>query len=184
MKILFDTTVIFSALGRKNDQDGYRYRLANKLIEKCDELGLKKYISERTKCEFEDGWKVKNLSEDRIEEEKSLLEKFSLLPYHYGDETWNKINGKPENIESLWNNEEEDKIATKLNKKLPGEKNKRDRGILLDAIMNDCKFVINENWIDFDRMYEIAKSFGIEITTTKNFLERQKLIMKGNVNTI
>lgn len=64
---------------------GFRYELANKVIDKCDELGLKKCISGRTLREFEDGWKKKNLSEDRIEEEKSLLEKFALLLRHFGN---------------------------------------------------------------------------------------------------
>ncbi len=170
MKIMFDTNVLFSAFGRKNDKDGSLYELANKVIEKCDELGLKKCISERTICEFENGWKVKN-SEDRIEKEKSLLEKFTILPYHYGDETWDKIDGKFENIRSPWNNEEEYKIAAELNKKLPGEKNKRDRGILLDAIINKCSYVINENWVHFDKMSEIAKSYRVKVTTPKRFLE-------------
>lgn len=67
MKIMFDTSVLISALRRKNDKNGFRYELANKVIEKCDELGLKKCISERTLREFEDGWKKKNLAEDRIE---------------------------------------------------------------------------------------------------------------------
>ena len=171
MKIMFDTNVLFSALKRINDKDGSRCKLANKVIEKCDELGLKKCISERTLREFEVGWEKKNLSEDRIEEEKSILEKFVMLPYHRGDETQDKIYGNWENIGSLWNNEEEYKIAVELNNKLPGEKNQYDRGILLDAIQNDCQYLINENWTDFDKMSEIAKSFGIEVTTTKNFLD-------------
>ena len=84
---MFDTSVLISALWRKNDKNGSLYELANKIIEKCDELGLKKCISERTLREFEVGWEKKNLSEDRIEEEKSILEKFVMLPYHRGDET-------------------------------------------------------------------------------------------------
>lgn len=140
---MFDTNVLFSAFGRKNDKDGSRCKQANKVIEKCDELGLKKCISERTICEFEDGWKVKNLSEDEIEEEKSVLEKFTELPYYIGDETFGGTDGNFDNIESTFGIDEEYKIAKELNKKLPGERNKRDRGILLDAIMNKCFYVIN-----------------------------------------
>lgn len=100
-----------------------------------------------------------------------MLEKFALLPYNFGDETRDKIDEKFENIGNPWNNEEEYKIAVELNNKLPGEKNQYDRGILLDAIQNDCQYLINENWTDFNKMSEIAKSHDVEVTTLKRFLE-------------
>ena len=171
MKVLFDTSVLLSALGRSNDKDLNRYKLANKVIEKCDILNYSKCISERTKLEFEYGWNNKNLSDDRVEEEKSFLKIFTVVPSHHGDETWNKIDLNWENDESLWNNEEEMKIAEELNNKLPGERNQHDRGILLDAIMNKCNIVINDNWSDFNKMSEVAKSHFVEITEPEMFLE-------------
>lgn len=171
MKVLFDTSVLFSALVRKNDKNLIRYKIANKVIERCNILNYTKCISERTMREFEFGWDNKNLSENRIEKEKSFLKEYEVQYYHFGDETFDKIDGHFDNIGSLLNNEEENKIAEELNNKLSGEINQHDRGILLDAIMNNCNIVINENWSDFNKMSEIAKSYNVDIASPQMFLE-------------
>ncbi|MBU4445095.1 hypothetical protein KJ656_08450 [bacterium] len=155
----------------KNDKNLIRFKIANKVIERCNILNYTKCISERTMREFEFGWDNKNLSKNKIEKEKSFLEEYEVQYYHFGDETFDKIDGHFDNIESLWNNEEENKIAEELNKKLPGEINQHDRGILLDAIMNNCNIVINENWSDFNKMSEVSKSHYVEITTPEMFLK-------------
>jgi len=171
MKVLFDTSVLFSALGRNNDKNLNRYKFANNVIEKCDNLNYTKCVSERTVQEFEYGWNNGNLSDDRIEKEKYFLKEYEVQRYHHGDETWDKIHCKWGNNGSLWNNKEERKIAGELNKKLPGERNRYDRGILLDAVQNGCQYVINENWNDFYKMSEIAKLHNVGITTPEMFLK-------------
>ena len=171
MKVLFDTSVLFSALVRKNDKNLIRFKIANKVIERCNILNYTKCISERTMREFEFGWDNKNLSENIIEKEKSFLKEYEVQYYHSGDETFDKIDGNFDNNGSLFNNEEENKIAEELNNKLPGEINQHDRGILLDAIQNSCQYVINENWNDFNKMSKIAKLHNVDIATPQMFLK-------------
>jgi len=87
-----------------------------------------------------------------------------------GNETGDKIDGQFENVGSLWNNEEESTIAVEIEALLPGSKHQHDRGILLDAIYNDCDVVISENWSDFRRIREIGSEYGVSVCKPKEFL--------------
>lgn len=57
MKVLLDTNVLISRLGRETDTDKSLFLNAKYTINKCDELRWEKCISERTIRKFEKGWK-------------------------------------------------------------------------------------------------------------------------------
>lgn len=167
---MLDTNVLISALGRSTDTDNRLQQIAESVIQKCLDSGFKMCISERTTRELEKGWNSGNITLERIEKERKLLVQFSFLSYHMGNETWDKIEGKWENIGSLWNNEEESAIADEIEALLPGTRNQHDRGILLDAIYNDCYVVISENWSDFKRIREIGSEYGVRVCKPGDFL--------------
>lgn len=169
MKVLFDTNVLISAMGRKTDTDHQLQKTAESVIQKCLDNCFKLCISERTMREFEKGWSSGKIGNEQIENEKKLLERIRILPYHTGNETWDKIDGNWENIGSLWNNEEESTIAVKIEALLPGSKHQHDRGILLDAIYNDCDVVISENWSDFGKIKDIGTKHGVHVCIPVNF---------------
>lgn len=169
MKVLFDTNVLISRLGRRTDTDSSLFSRAKHTINKCDKLNWTKCISERTLREFEVGWNSGNISKDKIKKEKSLIEKFTVLGYHAGNEKWEDIDGHWENIRSLWNNEEESKIADKIKAQLKEDEHRHDRGLLLDAIQNNCEIVISEDLSDFKKIYEVGKKYGVTICTPEKF---------------
>lgn len=81
-----------------------------------------------------------------IEKEKELLNQFDLIN-HLGDETWGEIEGSWNNIGSMWNNSDEIPHAKKIRELLSGvnKSDIRDRGILLDTIMEGCDVLLTEN---------------------------------------
>lgn len=171
MKILLDTNVLFSALGRFTDTSNRLKKVAESVIQKCSDKGFEMCISERTKREFEKGWKEDSINSSRVLCEKEFTNCFTMLPYHYGNETWDKIDGHWENIGSLWNNEIESSIADEIEALLPSSRNRHDRGILLDAIQNKCDVVISENWSDFRRIKDIGLDYGVAVYKPEDFID-------------
>ena len=169
MRVLFDTNILMSQIGRNSDNEKKLSKTASFIIKRCDELNWTKCISERTLREFEKGWENGKIPKDKLTKEKSLLKKFVILHYHFGNESWEKIDGKWENIYSLWDNIEESKIADEIQRHLPADKHQHDRGILLDAIYNKCEIVISENWSDFGRICNVGEKYGVIVSKPDNF---------------
>jgi len=69
LKILLDTNVLISALGRSTDTDHRLHQIAESVIQKCLDGGFEMCISERTIREFEKGWESRNIDLERIERE-------------------------------------------------------------------------------------------------------------------
>ncbi len=172
MKVLFDTNVLISTIGRaKHDEDNSRFYYSNFVIAKCDKLKLEKCISERTIREFEKGWKSGRFSQEQMKKEKLILDKFVTLGYHSGNEFWEEIDGTWDNWYTKWGDKGESKIADEIKKDLKNDRHKHDRGILLDAIQNDCEIIVSENWSDFGKIYNIGLKYGVTICTLENFEE-------------
>jgi hypothetical protein len=84
-----------------------------------------------------------------------------MAKYYVGNETWDQIDGTWENIFSLWDNDSdgEFQISEKINSWLNKNRDLKDRGILLDAIRNQCRYFIHENPKDYNK---IPHEFFIE----------------------
>lgn len=177
MKVLFDTNILISKIGRNTDLENKLLEAASFIIKRCDELNWTKCISERTIRELEKGWENCKTPKDKLTKEKTLLKEFVILHYHLGNESWEEIDGEMGNIRSLWNNDEESKIADEIQEHLTAKKHKHDRGILLDAIYNKCEIVISENWSDFERIRDVGGKYGVLVCKPENFKEVSESII-------
>ena len=151
-RVLLDTGVLISFFGRENDKE--RTDKAKKLILYLQEQNFEILYSQRTLNEL-----MIHPSQTRTE----FLNQCTLAKYYIGNEKWNEIVGTWENIYSLWNgSNEESETAEKINIWLKKERDLIDRGILLDAIFNDCSYFIHENPKDFDKIsIEFLKEFRL-----------------------
>jgi len=167
MKILFDTNILINRIG--NNSDNVFFNRATFIIKKCDELNWIKCISERTLREFEKGWTKYKFPKEKLKKEKAIINEFHILPYYFGNETIDQIDGSLNNIGSVWNNEKEINISNEILAELLSVNAKTDRGILLDAIMNKCSMVVSENYKEFDKLKTIAERYNVIVCIAKNF---------------
>lgn len=174
MKVIFDTNILFSALGRPQDINNELKDRANKVIQICDERSWEKYISIRTRTEIEKGWNNPKTSEYKILKEKNLLSLFFVLPYHHANENWEEVDANWEEDESIFGDDEESEIADNIEALLGGSENnvRRDRGILIDAVKNECQIVVSENWEHFKKVRQVAQKYHIEIYRLDDFIEK------------
>lgn len=151
-RVLLDTGVLISYFGREEDKE--RTDKAEKLILYLQEQKFEILYSQRTENEL-----MKKPSQIRTE----FLKKFTRARYYWGNEKWEEVDGTWENICSTWNgSNEESEIAEKIESWLNKERDLRDRGILLDAIFNDCNYFVHENPKDFDKIsIEFLKEFRL-----------------------
>lgn len=168
MRIVFDTNVLISALGNRENQGPVRN--ANLAISICHDSGYGLFISERSLVELEKGWE--NYSVDKIAIEKKFLQQFELLGYHLGDEAFSCTDGNWATIETKWGDSHEIETAHELKRLLSGmtKNDRRDRGILLDVLMARCDVLLTEDTSDFRRFTGIASSAGIIIQAPSEFV--------------
>lgn len=140
-RALLDTGVIISLIDR---EDPYRQKNAREIFNLLEFSDVEVVYSERTKNEL-----LQRPSEERV----TFLNKYRMGKYFIGLETWDKIEGTWENIQSEWNGQDkETEIYRKLMTWLKKDRDLQDRGILLDAIANDCQMFIHENPKDFKKI--------------------------------
>lgn len=179
MKVLFDTNILFSALGRPKDINNELEDHAKKVIQICDERSWEKCISIRTRTEIEKGWNNPKTDEHKILKEKILLSLFFVLPYHHGNENWEEVDANWEEDESIYGDYEESENASNIEALIGGGENnvRRDRGILIDAIKNKCQIVVSEDWNHFKKVKQIANGYNIEIYKPDDFIEKYEDFM-------
>jgi len=176
MKVLFDTNILISALGRLKDINNELKDRANKVIQICDERSWEKCISIRTRTEIETGWNNPKTSKHKILKEKNLLSLFFVLPYHHGNENYEEVDANWEEDESIFGDDEESEIAEEFEKLLPWDEEnvRRDRGILIDAIKNKCNIVVSEDWSHFEKVRQVGQKYHIEIYQPDDFIKHWK----------
>lgn len=155
IRLLLDTGVFISYFGRSESK--LRTEKARALIRHIDNTKGEILYSQRTFYE---------LKERDWEKRKKFISQCKLASYHFGNETISQIEGTIENIGSICNNyaDGEFQLSEKLNQYLLRERDIRDRGILLDAVKNECNFFIHEKPNDFDRVpVKTLKKFGVKI---------------------
>lgn len=156
VKILLDTGVFISYFDRPEDKS--REEKARKLIDHIKhKLQGEIVYSQRTFHE------LKNKNWNR---RKKFLEDCQMSKYYIGNETYDKIEGTWENIGSLFNNDSdgEFQISEKLIKFLSKDRDFRDRGILLDALKNNCDYFIHENPKDFNKIpIALIENYSLKI---------------------
>jgi predicted nucleic acid-binding protein len=141
-KVILDTGVWISYFGREENKQ--RTEMAKNLFKILSDSSFEILFSQRTENE---------LNQKPSLERQTFLKKFDRATYYKGNETWNQIQGTWENIGSLWESSEvETTTAIKIKNWLKREKDIEDRGILLDAVFNGCKFFIHENPNDFNKI--------------------------------
>ncbi len=141
-KAILDTGVWISYFGR--EENVQRTKMARNLFKILSDSSFEILFSQRTENE---------LNQKPSLERQTFLKNFNRATYNKGDETWNQIQGTWENIGSLWESSEvETTTAIKIKNWLKREKDIEDRGILLDAVFNGCKFFIHENPKDFNKI--------------------------------
>ena len=142
-KVLLDTGVIISFCGRSGFFE--RETTAKELINYLKSNNFEIFYSQRT---------LNELNKKPSIQRNVILSQLKLAGYYYGNETIDQIEGAWGNISSLWNNSVngELELANRVKGWLTKEKDLRDRGILLDAIMNQCSFFVHENPNDFSKI--------------------------------
>lgn len=153
IKFFLDTGVFISYFGRKSDST--RTINAKLLIDHIDDISGEILYSQRTYHE---------LKKHEWKKRKTFLKQCTLSSYHYGNESFNEIDGTFDNIGSIWNNDKGDeyKLSNELFKYMSKYRELHDRGILLDAIMNNCNYFIHENPNDFNLIpKEITNQFNL-----------------------
>lgn len=159
-RFLLDTGVFISYFGRENEFR--RTDIAKYLIDHIHSIGGIIFYSQRTYNE---------LRKKDWGQREQFLEKCTLGSYHFGNETFGEIEGTWENIGSRLNNDSdgEYQLSEQLNQYLRKDRDIRDRGILLDAIKNECQYFIHENPNDFDRVpQEITDDFNLIVLNLLN----------------
>lgn len=152
-RLLLDTGVFISYFGRP--ENSFRTEKARVLIRHINQIQGEILYSQRTLYE---------LKERDWASREEFINQCTLASYHFGNETIEKIEGTWENIGSLFNNDAdgEFQLSEELNLYLIKERDTRDRGILLDAIKNECDYFIHENPRDFNRVpKEMKRKFKI-----------------------
>lgn len=167
MKIVFDTCILMYAL---NKSDKFHQNSVD-AMDVCDQNNLTKYITYNTYREFENGWISGDYSKERINFEKELISNFRLLPFFGGDEGFGRHDGTFGATQSKFGSSNK-MIVNEITSTLQGKEKTRDRSILLNAILNKCKYVITENIKDFDRLREVANKHGVIISNLKSFINR------------
>ena len=162
---MLDTGVIISLIDR---QDQKRKEFAKSIYTFLISENIKIVYSQRTKNELQ-----RKPSKDRLD----FLSNHEMTSYFLGNEKWEQIEGTCENIASLWNiNKKETQLYNRLNKWLRKNRDLQDRGILLDAVFNNCRYFIHENPNDFKKVpIDFWEEFKIvEIDLINNSIEEIK----------
>jgi len=154
IKILLDTSVWMSYLGRCREKSSHRIEKAKNILDLLNANTDKIMIcySERTKRE------LSNYSSE------SVLETYYLLPSHILNQNWEETEENYDNIGTKHGDEEEYELGKRIEDILPDKKkklNRNDRGIVGDAIHEGCQIIIHENPKDFDRFANFSDNLII-----------------------
>lgn len=145
INVLLDSSVFVSSFGNRSKDEAWRIERAICVIKFLKENSESYQIcySERTKNEL--------VNDPNF----SCLSQFKLLPSHWLNATWEKIDLTWKNIGSKWDDSSEIELGKQLEEKLPDKAKKdnlNDRGIYGDAVFNSCDVVIHENPRDFNKL--------------------------------